>query len=1346
MAVASSDLKLRVDIESAAKLAGVTQTTQGLGGVTERAAAAQAATEKFTSKFSSGADVAKDSIDGMNKALQRVVSEVESMPVGSSKFAAYSSLVVHLRSELDAAKKSMQGLDGSAAGKSAGRNLQVLQDMGRIFQDMPYGIVGIGNNIQPLVESFGRAKSEAGGTSDAVKGILAGIAGPAGLAMVGIPIVTSLAIAFGDKFAKGVMAGGESLDEMTNKLDALGKYKDFALQVKISGLEGVARLKAELLQLMQQKAFLEGSSAVDKAVQKAQPGWVERLMTSMSEGGSGASRMVYDPVVAAKKAQDKYYQSLAADIRLGKGSTGDTKYDASLLNKYYPEIKAVVGEAERILAINQKNLQISENQSKTALTQKKEDEKVSRKSGDSALAVYNAQVTAWNSAFTEADKLLNADDIKESLPKTVAGATAAVESIRSEIERLQELGDAKNTDKLRELNQQFAINKQNLVSTTSAWESANKKADEVQRKTEVSNLSVVESHKAVQDATTALATTEFTSAQEKVAAAEKVNIAREQETKAMADQTKQMELVKSAWQSIGALVGGGAGAGLAAVMNGVSVLGADTSKMTDAQKTQNAATGYSAIASGVGQAIGGKTGSAISSASSDALAGFTIGGPVVAAVGGIIGLASSLFGGNNDQQRQQDRQNALAMTQSIAQMASSGNHLAQAMMSTAGYNATTLANLESNTYSGKLSGKYATPYNADLLRRTTLQSVGNEKYVQDALNAIGQIETAISSFANTSIVDTLQNIDYKWAAITATVGSGADIAMARMSEVIVAVTGVSANSVSTMINDAINSAGNGQAGAAFAAKFEESLASSIRQMAISQLVNSTLMPMLQPVMMQIVNGLVGGNLSTESMDALYGKARMAALSLSPAIDAMSQAFTDAGLSAAQTIVTIRTEAASMVRQLYTLLGDSAALRALDLANVSAENQALQLTVWAMDDAGKSVTSALSGLQKSIDAQKAALEAQYNATKSALDAQKTTASDTVSKLSTLSGSLKSALSSLSLSGVASTTRAAAQADIRAALAAARTTGVLPVDGQLTAALSAIAQPSTQMFGSFVDYARDFYRTAADLSSLSSLTDGQLSVAQQQLSVLEEQLKVLESTYNVDVSSLQGMYDTAVQQVNELSGIKSGVSSVDAAIQTLSSVMISYAAASQASVDAIAAQKAAEDAAKAAAVKAAADAQAAAQAAAAAEAARVQRQYAGLANSNNLYDAAHGLSGTYWNTSNIKSLLDAQGQSADAEVSMMWNYYKGAYGTLPAYADGGYFAGGYRLVGEKGPEIERTGPSRIYSNSDTKSIFNIDALIDEIRQLRSEMRAGNGAIAFNTLKTYKMLDLQVNGGGH
>lgn len=61
------------------------------------------------------------------------------------------------------------------------------------------------------------------------------------------------------------------------------------------------------------------------------------------------------------------------------------------------------------------------------------------------------------------------------------------------------------------------------------------------------------------------------------------------------------------------------------------------------------------------------------------------------------------------------------------------------------------------------------------------------------------------------------------------------------------------------------------------------------------------------------------------------------------------------------------------------------------------------------------------------------------------------------------------------------------------------------------------------------------------------------------------------------------------------------------------------------------------------------------------------------------------------------------------------------TAPRFAVGGVHAGGVRIVGENGPELEITGPSRIVSNSATRSLLDNSGVIAEIRALRSEVAA-------------------------
>jgi hypothetical protein len=82
-----------------------------------------------------------------------------------------------------------------------------------------------------------------------------------------------------------------------------------------------------------------------------------------------------------------------------------------------------------------------------------------------------------------------------------------------------------------------------------------------------------------------------------------------------------------------------------------------------------------------------------------------------------------------------------------------------------------------------------------------------------------------------------------------------------------------------------------------------------------------------------------------------------------------------------------------------------------------------------------------------------------------------------------------------------------------------------------------------------------------------------------------------------------------------------------------------------------------------------------------------------------------------------------------------------GNIPGFAAGGMHSGGLRVVGENGPEIEATGPSRIYSNQQTKGLMsNSDSsdTVSELRMLRqeiSEMKSEQRKIGVENVKYNK-----------
>jgi len=129
------------------------------------------------------------------------------------------------------------------------------------------------------------------------------------------------------------------------------------------------------------------------------------------------------------------------------------------------------------------------------------------------------------------------------------------------------------------------------------------------------------------------------------------------------------------------------------------------------------------------------------------------------------------------------------------------------------------------------------------------------------------------------------------------------------------------------------------------------------------------------------------------------------------------------------------------------------------------------------------------------------------------------------------------------------------------------------------------------------------------------------------------------------------------------------------------------------------------------------------------AEVQRTDAQMAN------ALPGLENDYLyaNLKYLRARKDAREELKRARESVI------ALGGIPAFAAGGLHAGGMRLVGENGPELEVTGPARYYSAAETSSMMG-GGMVDELRGLREEvamLRAEARATAINTGRTQDII---------
>ena len=169
-------------------------------------------------KFSIGIDADVSALQSSLKAAQNTLVQFE----GALKKATSIGEINYLSKNIDNLKGRITQLNEQAGrlGKPMGDASQSLINFSRIAQDAPYGIMGIANNLNPMVESFQRLAATEGGTKKALQAMAAGLIGPAGVG-VAIGIVSSLAVTFSKEIAeffKGPTGELEKFREELNKV------------------------------------------------------------------------------------------------------------------------------------------------------------------------------------------------------------------------------------------------------------------------------------------------------------------------------------------------------------------------------------------------------------------------------------------------------------------------------------------------------------------------------------------------------------------------------------------------------------------------------------------------------------------------------------------------------------------------------------------------------------------------------------------------------------------------------------------------------------------------------------------------------------------------------------------------------------------------------------------------------------------------------------------------------------------------------------------------------------------------------------------------------------------------
>jgi len=214
--------------------------------------------ERATKSYAKNIDALRTKFDSSNGSITNLKNSISSLK-GNLENATEVRSIAKYNIRLDQAQKELERL--TSVGLRAGNALQRVGannatqginrlskatstyngigiEFSRIIQDAPFGIIGIGNNIQQLAGNFQQLRASSSSTGAALKTAFASIISPANLLVLGISVLTSVLTVLS---AKGFFKTSESAEDAEEALDKYRKTLDAVTQASIKGQANAAK-------------------------------------------------------------------------------------------------------------------------------------------------------------------------------------------------------------------------------------------------------------------------------------------------------------------------------------------------------------------------------------------------------------------------------------------------------------------------------------------------------------------------------------------------------------------------------------------------------------------------------------------------------------------------------------------------------------------------------------------------------------------------------------------------------------------------------------------------------------------------------------------------------------------------------------------------------------------------------------------------------------------------------------------------------------------------------------------------------------------------------------------------
>jgi cob(I)alamin adenosyltransferase len=285
------------------------------------------------------------------------------------------------------------------AGKPVGDASQALINFSRIAQDAPFGMMGIANNLNPMVESFQRLAATEGGTKKALAAMVSGLTGPAGIG-VAIGLLSALLSTYSKEIGNFFKGAAGELEDFVKKINELNEElykiaaKAEARQIKGEALVSIVGSNADLKQretaLGELKKLYSDSEAIKKLT-------IDSDNRSMIAALNNAS--IQFQVTEKEKNNNAKLEEALLKRR-------------QLLVKQNAELNAIVGD--KVVGREGKLVTVAEQQAPVYAKYSKDFEKV-----DADIAKFKAGVVSLNTELSKYEKAGNKENKISELDKAL---------------------------------------------------------------------------------------------------------------------------------------------------------------------------------------------------------------------------------------------------------------------------------------------------------------------------------------------------------------------------------------------------------------------------------------------------------------------------------------------------------------------------------------------------------------------------------------------------------------------------------------------------------------------------------------------------------------------------------------------------------------------------------------------------------------------------------------------------------------------------------------------------------------------------------------------------------------